>query len=80
MISLSLAGLWGIVATAIAILPNRIHWRAAYGLMTVGAPILVAVWWQNGVLAAILFLLAMMSVLRWPVYFAARWVRGLFSS
>ncbi|MEL6583048.1 MAG: DUF2484 family protein [Pseudomonadota bacterium] len=74
MLFLVLAGIWGVVATGIALMPNRIHWRAAYGLMAVGAPILLGVWWQNGALWAGVVLIAMMSVLRWPVWFAWRWI------
>lgn len=73
---LILAALWVIAATVIAMLPSKDrHWRAAYGLIAVGVPILVAVFWVNGPWAAVFVLLAGMSVLRWPVVHLWRWLR-----
>jgi len=80
MISLGLACLWLIIAHIVAMLPTRdLHWRAAYVLIAVGLPILIAVIYQNGVVLGLAVLLAGGWVLRWPVYYFARWLkRSLF--
>ena len=39
-VSLTVAGVWVLVATLIALAPRRIHWPCAYGLATVGIPLL----------------------------------------
>ena len=75
-LSLILALVWLLVANLRAMFPSRdMHWRFAYGLMAVGAPLLVWVWWQNGIWVALVILLAAMSVLRWPVIYLVRWVK-----
>lgn len=67
---------WVIVAKGIAIFPSRDHhWRAAYVLIAVGVPILGWMTYQHGVLWGIFALFAGMWVLRWPVYYAWKWVR-----
>ena len=77
-LSLILACLWLIVANLIAMVPSRDHhWRAAYGLIAVGIPIVGYVTWQMGPLLGLLVLAAGASVLRWPVYYVWRWVRGI---
>ena len=76
--SLSLiAGLfWLITANVIAMFPSRDHhWRNAYMLITVGAPLLVWIGYVNGPLLAVVFLTGGASVLRWPVWFLWKWVR-----
>ena len=80
-LSLILACLWLIAANLIGMVPSRDHhWRAAYGLIAVGIPIVGYVTWQMGPLLGLLVLAAGASVLRWPVYFLWRWVRGLVRS
>lgn len=74
--SLILAALWVISASVIAMLPSKDrHWRAAYGLATLGVPIVIGVFWQDGVWLGLLVLAAGMSVLRWPVIHLWLWVR-----
>ncbi len=74
--SLILALIWLLVANMRAMFPSKdFLWRFAYGLMAVGAPLLVWVWWQNGIWVALVILLGAMSVLRWPVIYLVRWVR-----
>ncbi len=69
--------LWLVVANVIGMLPSRDkHWRNAYILIAVGVPILVWVVYQNGVLWALVLLVAAGSVLRWPVVYAWRWVKA----
>lgn len=73
--SLALACVWAVVATIIAMLPNRIHWPAAYGLIAVGIPLVGWVTYQNGPVVGLLVLAAGVSVLRWPVIHLFRWLR-----
>ena len=76
MTSVVLACLWVIAAQVIALLPSRDkHWRAAYVLIAIGVPLLVFLWWENGVFVALVGLIAGMSILRWPVYYLYRWLR-----
>lgn len=73
IVSLTLACLWLIVANVIAMTPSRDHhWRAAYGLIVVGIPLLGLVTWQAGPIWGLLLLAAGASVLRWPVLRAFR--------
>ena len=74
--SLVLACLWAVMASVIAMLPARIHWPAAYVLIAVGIPILGFVTYQNGPILGLIVLAAGVSVLRWPVLFLFRWLRG----
>jgi Protein of unknown function (DUF2484) len=75
---LGLACLWLILANLIGMLPSRDkHWRAAYALIAVGVPLLGWLTWETGPLIGLLFLAAAGSVLRWPVYFLARWVKSM---
>lgn len=69
---------WCLAANLIAMLPSRDHhWRAAYALMALGAPILIGLFLQNGWPVAMAFVLAAGSILRWPVWFVLRWVRRI---
>jgi hypothetical protein len=77
MISFILACLWIIAAKVIAMFPTRDHhWRAAYWLMALGVPLLGWIVWQHGVVYALVGLLAGAWVLRWPVYYLWKRVRG----
>lgn len=77
-LSLILAALWALSANVLAMLPSRDnHWRRAYILIAVGIPILGYVTYQNGPWIGLLALAAGMSMLRWPVYYLMRWVKGL---
>lgn len=69
-------GLWVVLAFAMALFPsNDNHWRRAYVLIAIGVPLLIWIFWQHGVLLGVLGLVVGGLVLRWPVYFAWRWVR-----
>ncbi len=75
--SVAFACLWVVLANAIAMLPSRDHhWRAAYGLMAVGAPLGAWLWLEHGVLAVGCFALAAGSILRWPLRYGLRRVTG----
>lgn len=70
------AFLWLIAANLIAMLPSRDHhWRAAYGLIALGIPLLGWLTWAAGPLWGMAFLAAGCSVLRWPVIHLWRWAR-----
>lgn len=72
------AFVWLIAANVIAMLPSRDkHWRNAYGLIAVGVPILGWVTYVNGPLIGLMIALGGASVLRWPLVYAWRWVRGV---
>lgn len=72
--SLFLALLW----LVIAMFPSKdYHWRNAYVLIGVCVPLLIWVGWQNGFWVALIVLIAAMSVLRWPVIYLVRWIKGL---
>jgi len=77
-ISMILAFLWFIVANLLAMVPSRDnHWRRAYVLIAIGIPLLGWVTYDNGPWIGLAVLLAGMSVLRWPVIYLTRWLRGL---
>lgn len=77
-LSLILAALWALTANVLALLPSRDnHWRRAYALIASGIPLLGYVSYENGPWIGLIVLLAGMSVLRWPVIYLTRWLRGL---
>ncbi|WP_339107788.1 DUF2484 family protein [Thioclava sp. GXIMD4216] len=67
-LSLTLACLWGVFASVLAMGPQRWHWVAAWVLIVTGVPILGAVTYQQGPLWGLVVLAAGMSVLRWPLH------------
>ena len=74
--SLVLALLWLVVVNVRGMFPSRDHhWRFAYVMMVIGAPILVFVWWQHGILSALFVAVLAGWVMRWPVIYGWRWVR-----
>ncbi len=80
MLPLIAGCLWLIAANLIAMFPSRDHhWTNAYILIEIGVPLLGWIGWTHGPLVALAFLLGGMSVLRWPVYFLARWFRAVIS-
>lgn len=78
-LSLTLACLWALIATLIAILPSkRSHWPQAYVLIAVGIPLLGFVTYQNGPMAGVICALAGASILRWPLRYFVRWAMSVF--
>lgn len=76
MIPLALVFCWLIGANVLAMFPSRDnHWKAAYGLIAIGIPLLGWVTYENGPVVGLVVLAAGASVLRWPVVFLWRWVR-----
>ncbi|WP_299849632.1 DUF2484 family protein [uncultured Roseovarius sp.] len=77
--SLILACLWAVSANVLAMVPSGDnHWRRAYALIAVGVPLLGYVTYENGPWMGFLVLAAGMSVLRWPMIYLGRWIKGLF--
>jgi hypothetical protein len=77
-LSLTLACLWALVANVLAMTPSKDnHWRNAYILIAVGIPILGYIVVQHGPWVGLLILVAACSVLRWPMIYLGRWLRGL---
>jgi hypothetical protein len=73
---LVVALLWLVLANVIAMFPSRDHhWRAAYGLIALGIPLLGWVTYVDGPLWGLLLLAAGASVLRWPLVHLWRWAR-----
>lgn len=78
MIPLVLALVWLVAANVLAMIPSKDnHWFRAYVLIAIGVPLLGWVTYENGPLIGLLVLGAGMSVLRWPVIYLTRWLRGL---
>jgi hypothetical protein len=76
-LSLTLACLWAIVASTVALVPSKHrHWPQAYALIAVGIPLLGYVTYENGPTAGLICLAAGASILRWPVLYLFRWVIG----
>lgn len=77
MLSIALVCIWAIVANVLAMTPSKDnHWRNAYVLIAIGIPLLGYVTYENGPWVGLVALLGGMSVLRWPVIYLGRWVRG----
>jgi len=77
-LSLICAFVWLIAANVLAMIPSHDnHWRRAYVLIAIGVPLIGWVTMQNGPLIALVILAAGMSVLRWPVIYLGRWIKGL---
>ena len=76
MIPLALALIWLVAANVLAMFPSRDHhWRAAYGLIAIGIPLLGWTTYENGPYIGLALLIGGASVLRWPVVYLWRWVR-----
>lgn len=74
--SLIVAACWALLASVLGVVPSRDnHWRRAYVLIALAVPMLVWVFAENGVWVGIGVLFAVLSVLRWPAFHAAKWVR-----
>ena len=70
--------LWVIVAWLLMVtLTARQSWPAAYGLIAVGVPIVVWLGLSMGWVWALVGTATMGAVLRWPVIYFLRWLRGL---
>ncbi len=77
-LSLTLASIWGLTACLLGLSPQRFRWPAAFALIATGIPLLGYVTLQMGPWWGLAMLAAGVSVLRWPVFYAGRWVRRRF--
>jgi hypothetical protein len=72
--SLILACLWFVAATAVALMPGRHHWRGAYALIAVGVPILGYVTYETGPWVGLMVFGGGASMLRWPMRYLGAWL------
>jgi hypothetical protein len=76
ILPLALCFIWLIAANVIAMFPSRdYHWRAAYGLIAVGVPLLGWATYEAGPIIGLVLLAAGASILRWPLIYFWRWLR-----
>ncbi len=76
--ALLLTCLWFVTANVVAMLPSRDHhWTAAYVLTACGVPLLGWLTTEHGPVAGLVALAAGASVLRWPLIFLMRRLRGM---
>jgi hypothetical protein len=76
ILPLALCFVWLIAANVIAMFPSRDrHWRAAYGLIAIGVPLLGWVTYEAGPIVGMVVLAAGASILRWPVVYLWRWLK-----
>lgn len=79
--SVILALLWMLAANMRAMFPSKDNlWRFAYGMIAIGVPILIFVWWQHGFWLALVFLCAAMWIMRWPVIYLWKWLKRTFGA
>ncbi len=77
---LVLSLVWLAIANVIGMIPSRHkHWPQAYVLMATGAPLLVWVFVHDGWVFGSIIALCAASILRWPIRFFVRWLRGLIA-
>ena len=77
-LSLIFVLVWLVSANLLAMIPSKDNlWFRAYVLIAVGVPLLGYVTWENGPIIGLICLAAGMSVLRWPVIYLMRWVKGV---
>lgn len=70
------AFIWLIVVNLRAMFPSQDHhWRFAYVMIAIGVSILILLVIENGPLVALVFLLAGMWIMRWPVIYLGRWIK-----
>ena len=75
-LSLILACLWVLAATAVAMLPMRRQFLPGGALLFL-APVLIAViWWEHGVLFGFAALLGFLSMMRNPLRYLWRRAKG----
>ena len=75
--SLIAALLWLVAANVLALIPSRDnHWSRAYLLIALGIPLLGWLTYENGPWIGMAAFLAGSSLLRWPLIYLWRWVKG----
>lgn len=79
MIAVGLGFGWLVAANVLAMVPSRDNlWSRAYVLIAIGIPLLGYITYTNGPWIGLFFLIAGCSLLRWPLVYLARWLRGAF--
>ena len=69
--------LWVILAWGLSVvLSGPSTWKAAYGLMALGAPLLIWLYAVYGAGGTVVGLITGLLVLRWPVIYLLRWLRA----
>lgn len=75
-LSVVFALIWLVVVNVRGMFPSRDHhWRFAYGMMGLGVPLLVFLWWENGFWYALVAFVLAGWIMRWPVIYGWRWLR-----
>lgn len=75
-LSIVAALIWMVVVNLRAMFPSKDnHWKFAYAMIAIGVPILIWVYFDHGLLLAVVLLVGAMWVMRWPVIYLTRWVR-----
>lgn len=68
--------IWMLVVNLRAMFPSRDKlWRFAYGMIALAVPILVWIYIQHGIWLAVVFLMAGLWIMRWPVIYLMRWLK-----
>ncbi|WP_299349828.1 DUF2484 family protein [uncultured Shimia sp.] len=76
-LSITLALLWMLAANIRAMFPSKDYlWRFAYGMIAIGVPILIYLWWEHGIWLALVFFFAGAWMMRWPVLYTWRWIKA----
>lgn len=76
MSALFAASLWVVLAFVMQSIPsNDNHWRRAYVLMALGAPLLIWVIAAEGAVIGFIVFTVGASVFRWPLFYLYRWLR-----
>ena len=76
-LSLILSCIWVVMATAIALMPQRFHWPGAAALIVLGVPLVGLVTRDHGPFWGLLVLAGAISVLRWPALRLLQWLAAL---
>ncbi len=75
-LSLKIALVWLVAANFRAMFPSKDHlWTFAYVMISIGVPILIWAYFENGPWVALALLLAASWIMRWPVYYAWLWLK-----
>ena len=75
-LSVVFALIWLVVVNVRGMFPSRDHhWHFAYGMMGLGVPLLVFLWWENGFWYALVAFVLAGWIMRWPVIYGWRWLR-----
>lgn len=68
--------IWMVIVNVRGMFPSKDnHWKFAYAFIALGLPIVVWIYFENGWQLALVFLLAGMWVMRWPVIYLTRWIK-----